>query len=439
METTAPHLTHPLPMLLPLTSSVSASQAALAHGGLVAGDLLRRGARTARETLPRPRRISATEALALAPGLRSAGLRGGLLSWDGQLEDDARLVTTIARTAAATGAVVRTRARVVSATGHRVSAARRAHRRRDTTSPPAGWSTPPASGPAISTATCRCGPAAAPTPCCAPTPCPASGPPSPRPCPARPAASSSCSPSPTARCTSASPTSRSRGRCPTCRSRPSRRSGSCSTWSRRRSPTTCGGPTWSAPTPGCGRCWTRAPVPTADLSRRHAVLTSRTGVVTVVGGKLTTYRRMAEDAVDRVVAESRLDAGPCRTRSLPLAGAAPRHGARGLEEHPPAGPPIRHRRRAGRSRLARAVDRARRRRAARAGRRRRAGHARGAGLRRDPRGCRRRGRPARPADPGRPGPGRPRASRARGPPRPRAGPRLTRFGSGEPADTPTWR
>ena len=43
-----------------------------------AGDLLRRGAGTAREPLPRPRRISATEALALAPGLRSAGLRGGL-------------------------------------------------------------------------------------------------------------------------------------------------------------------------------------------------------------------------------------------------------------------------------------------------------------------------------------------------------------------------
>src|SRR5690606_20217393 len=34
---------------------------------------------------------------------------------------------------------------------------------------------------------------------------------------------------------------------------------------------------------------------TADLSRRHAVVSSA-GVVTVVGGKLTTYRRMAEDA-----------------------------------------------------------------------------------------------------------------------------------------------
>jgi len=37
---------------------------------------------------------------------------------------------------------------------------------------------------------------------------------------------------------------------------------------------------------------------TADLSRRHSVYTSESGVVTVTGGKLTTYRRMAADAVD---------------------------------------------------------------------------------------------------------------------------------------------
>jgi len=37
---------------------------------------------------------------------------------------------------------------------------------------------------------------------------------------------------------------------------------------------------------------------TADLSRRHSVRTAPSGVVTVTGGKLTTYRRMAADAVD---------------------------------------------------------------------------------------------------------------------------------------------
>jgi glycerol-3-phosphate dehydrogenase len=40
---------------------------------------------------------------------------------------------------------------------------------------------------------------------------------------------------------------------------------------------------------------------TADLSRRHSVHTSSAGVVSVTGGKLTTYRRMAADAVDEVV------------------------------------------------------------------------------------------------------------------------------------------
>ena len=63
---------------------------------------------------------------------------------------------------------------------------------------------------------------------------------------------------------------------------------------------------------------------TADLSRKHAVLTSPTGVVTIVGGKLTTYRRMAEDAVDAAVASAGLTAGPCVTANLPLLGAAPR-------------------------------------------------------------------------------------------------------------------
>jgi glycerol-3-phosphate dehydrogenase len=60
---------------------------------------------------------------------------------------------------------------------------------------------------------------------------------------------------------------------------------------------------------------------TADLSRRHAVHATPDGLVTVVGGKLTTYRRMARDAVDAAVAVGRLTAGRCRTARLPLVGA----------------------------------------------------------------------------------------------------------------------
>ncbi|MFM9662883.1 FAD-dependent oxidoreductase, partial [Streptomyces scabiei] len=45
------------------------------------------------------------------------GLRGGLLSWDGKVTDDARLVTALARTAAAHGARVLTRVRALRLTG----------------------------------------------------------------------------------------------------------------------------------------------------------------------------------------------------------------------------------------------------------------------------------------------------------------------------------
>ncbi len=59
---------------------------------------------------------------------------------------------------------------------------------------------------------------------------------------------------------------------------------------------------------------------TADLSRRHRVATSASGVISVTGGKLTAYRRMAADAVDEVMA--RRGGGPrSRTKRVPLLGA----------------------------------------------------------------------------------------------------------------------
>jgi glycerol-3-phosphate dehydrogenase len=110
MTVVAPHLIRPLPQLIPLHANVSGR---LAMAGLVAGDALRRAARTPTALLPSPRRVPAAEALALAPGLRRAGLRGGLLSFDGQLVDDARLVVALARTAAGFGARVLTRTRAL--------------------------------------------------------------------------------------------------------------------------------------------------------------------------------------------------------------------------------------------------------------------------------------------------------------------------------------
>ncbi len=62
---------------------------------------------------------------------------------------------------------------------------------------------------------------------------------------------------------------------------------------------------------------------TSDLSRRHTVRVAPSGVVTVTGGKLTTYRRMAADAVDAAVAGLGGNggaAGPSRTKHLRLFG-----------------------------------------------------------------------------------------------------------------------
>ncbi|MGE5469966.1 MAG: glycerol-3-phosphate dehydrogenase/oxidase [Bacteroidota bacterium] len=56
----------------------------------------------------------------------------------------------------------------------------------------------------------------------------------------------------------------------------------------------------------------------AALSRQHAVLVSASGLVTVTGGKWTTYRLMAEQVVDRAAQVGSLPAAPCPTRMLKL-------------------------------------------------------------------------------------------------------------------------
>jgi glycerol-3-phosphate dehydrogenase len=64
---------------------------------------------------------------------------------------------------------------------------------------------------------------------------------------------------------------------------------------------------------------------TADMSRRHRITTSPSGLVTVVGGKLTTYREMAEDTVEAALGVIGSDlpwrAGRSHTRNLRLRGA----------------------------------------------------------------------------------------------------------------------
>jgi glycerol-3-phosphate dehydrogenase len=318
MERTAPHLTRSLPWLLPLMSSVSMGQATLASAGFKAGDLLRLSARTSRQTLPRPRRVSRTEALRLAPALRKTGLRGGLVNWDGQLEDDARLVTCIARTAAAYGADVRTHVRVLEATGRGVTL-------RDELT---GATTEVAARAVVNAAGVWAGTLVdeinlrpsrgthvvlraetIPGLVCALT----------IPIPGTTSRFVFALPQPDGTIYVGLTDEPVEGDIPdvpepteveigflldvagAALERPLRRSDVIGAYAGLRP-------------------LLEAEGSTADLSRKHAVLTSRSGVVTVVGGKLTTYRQMAEDAVDATGLTDR----PCLTRDLPLLGAADR-------------------------------------------------------------------------------------------------------------------
>ncbi len=334
MEVTAPHLVRALPMLTPLNDAMPRSRTAMTWAGLQAGDLLRRTSRTSTRTLPRPRRLNATETLSLAPSMRSDTLRGGLLAWDGQLEDDSRLVVTIARTAASYGAEVRTRARVTAATGTSVelrdelTSRTYAVRARAVVNATGVWAgdldDQVRLRPSRGTHLVLRGSVLPHTRVAVMVPIPGS----------------------TSRFAMVLP----------------QPDGTLYV-GLTDEPVT--GPIPDVPVPSeaeieflldvVASAFTVPPTrddvvgafaglrpllevagtdATADLSRRHAILTSATGVTTVVGGKLTTYRRMAQDTLDAL--DDRLSAGPCRTASLPLLGAAPVPTSTAPARHAPA-------------------------------------------------------------------------------------------------------
>ncbi len=59
---------------------------------------------------------------------------------------------------------------------------------------------------------------------------------------------------------------------------------------------------------------------TKEISRSHKIMVSESKLITIVGGKWTTYRRMAEDTVDRAMKERLLEQRPCVTRNLKIHG-----------------------------------------------------------------------------------------------------------------------
>ena len=109
LDRLCPHLVHPVPFLYPLTHHVW--ERAYVGAGIALYDALAGALTPGGTRLPRHRHLSRRRALQIAPSLRPDALVGAIAYHDAQV-DDARHTVTLARTAARHGAVVATSARV---------------------------------------------------------------------------------------------------------------------------------------------------------------------------------------------------------------------------------------------------------------------------------------------------------------------------------------
>lgn len=325
MTRNAPHLVHAMPQLVPLLPEMNTASRALVRVGFSAGDGLRRLAGTPATTLPRSRRVDASTAISLAPTVRRQGLDGALLAYDGQLVDDARLVTAVARTAAQHGARILTRVAASDAsrdsvtltdtlTGESMSVSARA-----VVNATGVWAAdvddslklrPSRGTHLVFDAAAFGNPTAALT-----VPIPGeinrfvfampeqldrvylglTDEDAPGPIPDVPQATQAEVTFLLDTVNTALDT----------KLRPDDVKGS---YAGLRPLIDMGG----------GK---KGESRTADVSREHAVTESPSGVISVIGGKLTEYRYMAEDVVNRTVQLRGMAAGVCRTRNLPLVGA----------------------------------------------------------------------------------------------------------------------
>ena len=320
MTRNAPHLVHAMPQLVPLLPSMRHSKRALVRAGFLAGDALRMLAGTPASTLPRSRRVSARRVVEMAPTVRRDGLDGGFLAYDGQLIDDARLVTAVARTAAQHGARILTYVAASEATGTSVRL----------TDQRTGQSFDVSAGAVINAAGVWAGEIDG----------------SLRLRPSRGTHlvfDSATFGNPTAALTIPIPGELNRF----VFAMPEQLGRVYLGLTDEAAP----GPIPDVPQPSdveiaflldtvntaLGPSLGTADVigayaglrplidtgegRTADLSREHAVFEATSGVISVIGGKLTEYRYMAEDVVDYAIGRRHLRAADCRTRNLPLIGA----------------------------------------------------------------------------------------------------------------------
>lgn len=323
MRRTAPHLVRALPQVTPLAADTNLIQKAAVRAGYIAGDLLRITAGTPGSVLPRSRFKGKKATLELCPQALRTKLVGSWVNYDGQMVDDARLVTAVARTAAEKGARILTYCEASNPTGRSVEIHDTLNDERFTLS-------------------ARCVIAA--TGVWAQQLDPAI-----RVRPARGThlvVDAAAMGNPTGALTIPLEGSISRylfvlpeehGRCyigltdePAPREIPDVPPSpeediefllkginrALNTPLRRedvRGAFTGLRPLIESTDDGSQH--------TSDLSRRHAIIHSDNGLISITGGKFTEYRLMAEQAVDAAVAAAGLNAQPCRTRNLPLIGA----------------------------------------------------------------------------------------------------------------------
>lgn len=60
------------------------------------------------------------------------------------------------------------------------------------------------------------------------------------------------------------------------------------------------------------------PASTKEVSRRHKITLSPSGLLSIIGGKWTSYRRMAEETIDKAIRSGILDKQKCKTRNFRL-------------------------------------------------------------------------------------------------------------------------
>ncbi len=320
MARNAPHLVSAMPQLVPLLPAMGNPERALVRTGFLAGDALRCLAGTRSSTLPRSRRISASRAADMVPAVRRDGLAGGLLAYDGQLIDDARLVAAVARTAAQHGACILTRVAASHATGTSVRLTDQLTGESfDVSARVVINATGVWAGEVDTSITLR----------------PSRG--------THLVFDAKSFGNPTAALTIPIPGELNRfvfampeqlgrvylgltdedapGPIPDVPEPTSEEIGFLLDTVNTALDVKLGRDDVIGAYAGLRPLIDAGEGRTADVSRDHAVVDSPSGVISVIGGKLTEYRYMAEDVLDKAVVLRGLGAGRCRTRNLPLVGA----------------------------------------------------------------------------------------------------------------------